>query len=447
MPTIVTMPKWGLTMVSGTVTGWSREEGDQVAEGAPLLTVETEKAVDEVEAPASGILRKIVAPPGSEVPVTGPVAVIVAPDEVLSDEEIVALLAGSAGPAAAAGAGQQAQRPAREARTAARDASGRVNASPAARKRAGELGVDLATVEATGPGGRITSEDVDRAAAAAAESAAAPRPEQVTLDNGNTVSVLVAGPAAAPETIVFLHGLGGSQSTWANVLGNFAETYRVAAVDLPGHGASDKPASENGNYTIASLANAVAQVIEKLELSPAIVVGHSLGGAVALQLAFERPKLLRGLVLVDSAGIGPEISDALLDRIEATPSRDEARRLLELFFQNPRFVFDRGVDEMYAARSAPGADEAVKAIAATAFSRSGQQVEFLDRLNQLEVPVMIVWGELDRVVPARQAMAAAIALPTAWLEIFEGVGHVPQIEAAPAFTASVRDWLESLPRP
>jgi pimeloyl-ACP methyl ester carboxylesterase len=102
---------------------------------------------------------------------------------------------------------------------------------------------------------------------------------------------------------------------------------------------------------------------------------------------------------------------------------------------------------MYAARSAPGADEAVKAIAATAFSRSGQQVEFLDRLNQLEVPVMIVWGELDRVVPARQAMAAAIALPTAWLEIFEGVGHVPQIEAAPAFTASVRDWLESLPRP
>ena len=67
MPTIVTMPKWGLTMTSGTVTGWSRQEGDPVAEGAPLLTVETEKAVDDVEAPASGVLRKIVAETGSEV--------------------------------------------------------------------------------------------------------------------------------------------------------------------------------------------------------------------------------------------------------------------------------------------------------------------------------------------------------------------------------------------
>ena len=69
MPTIVTMPKWGLTMTSGTVTGWSRQEGDPIAEGAPLLTVETEKAVDDVEAPASGILRKIVAEVRQAVPV------------------------------------------------------------------------------------------------------------------------------------------------------------------------------------------------------------------------------------------------------------------------------------------------------------------------------------------------------------------------------------------
>ena len=89
MPTIVTMPKWGLTMTSGTITGWSREEGDPVTEGAPLLTVETEKAVDDVEAPASGVLRKIVAAVGSEVPVMGAVAVITAPGEDLSDDDLV----------------------------------------------------------------------------------------------------------------------------------------------------------------------------------------------------------------------------------------------------------------------------------------------------------------------------------------------------------------------
>src|SRR4028118_1751204 len=92
MPTIVTMPKWGLTMTSGTLTGWSRQEGDPVTEGAPLLTVETEKAVDDVEAPASGVLRKIVAQIGSEVPVMGAVAVITGPDEELSDEEVQALV-------------------------------------------------------------------------------------------------------------------------------------------------------------------------------------------------------------------------------------------------------------------------------------------------------------------------------------------------------------------
>src|SRR5829696_938879 len=192
MPTIVTMPKWGLTMTSGTITNWSREEGDSVTEGVPLLTVETEKAVDDVEAPASGMLRKIVAAVGSEVPVMGAVAVITAPGEDLSDEDVQALVGTTSGATAAAGGASP--RVAREGRQAARDVTGRVNASPAARKRAGELGIDLATVEATGPGGRITSEDVERAAEAVAASAAAPRTEAVELEHGTKIAALPARP-------------------------------------------------------------------------------------------------------------------------------------------------------------------------------------------------------------------------------------------------------------
>jgi len=445
MPTIVTMPKWGLTMTSGTITGWSREEGDPVTEGVPLLTVETEKAVDDVEAPASGVLRKIVAAVGSEVPVMGAVAVITAPGEDLSDEDVQALVATtSEATAAASGA---APRVAREGRQAARDASGRVNASPAARKRAGELGIDLATVEATGPGGRITSEDVERVAVAVAASAAAPRTEVVELADGTKIAALLAGPADATETIVFLHGLGGSQSTWASVLGHFAETYRVAAVDLPGHGASDKPSPASTDYSISGIAAKLGEFLEKLELAPSILIGHSLGGATALQLALDRPKLVRALVLVDSAALGLEINGELLDRVESAPSRDEARRLLELFFQDRRFVLERGIDEMYAARNAPGADDAVKAIAASAFTRRGQNLVLADRLGELEVPVLVVWGELDRVIPSTHAVATPTAIPTAWLEIMEGVGHVPQIEAAPAFAAIVNRWLLSIPRP
>ena len=444
MPTIVTMPKWGLTMTSGTITGWSREEGDPVTEGIPLLTVETEKAVDDVEAPASGVLRKIVAGIGSEVPVMGAVAVITAPGEDLSDEEVQALVASSSGAAAPAGAA--APRAIREGRQAARDASGRVNASPAARKRAGELGVDLATVDATGPGGRITSEDVERTAQALVASAAAPRTEVVELADGTKIAALLAGPPDAVESIVFLHGLGGTQSTWANVLGAFAETYRIAAADLPGHGSSDKPSPESTDYSIGGIATKIGELLEKLELAPAVLVGHSLGGATALQLALDRPKLVRALVLVDSAALGSEINGELLDRVESEPSRDEARRLLELFFQDRRFVLERGIDEIYAARNAPGADAAVRAIAGNAFTRQGQNLVLADRISELEVSLLVIWGELDRVIPSRHAVATVAAKPTAWLEIMEGVGHVPQVEAAPAFAALVNRWLASIPR-
>jgi pyruvate dehydrogenase E2 component (dihydrolipoamide acetyltransferase) len=445
MPTIVTMPKWGLTMTSGTITGWSHQEGDAVSEGTPLLTVETEKAVDDVEAPASGVLRKIVANTGAEVPVMGAVAVIVAPGEDLSDDDLAALLA-SSGPAASAGAGAAGARTSRERRQATADAGGRVSASPAARKLAAELGIDLATVEASGPNGRVTSEDVERAAASAAVAAAAPRAETITLDNGTDISALVAGATDAPVTLVFVHGLGGSQTTWATVLGNFAESARVVALDLPGHGASSKPSpDEGGDYSLPALAAAVGEVIEKLDLAPAVLVGHSLGGAAALDLALSRPKLVRGLVLVNSAGLGAEVSGDLLDRIEAEPSREEAQQLLELFFADKRFVLDRGIDDMYASRTAPGADAAVKAAAAASFSREGQTIRYDERLSELTQPLLIVWGERDAVLPAAHGVSAAKAVPRAWFELLDGIGHVPQIEASGAFSDIVKRWLATLP--
>ncbi len=195
------------------------------------------------------------------------------------------------------------------------------------------------------------------------------------------------------------------------------------------------------------MAATIGELLEKLELAPAVLIGHSLGGVTALQLALDRPKLVRALALVNSAGLGSEISGELLDRIESAPSRDEARRLLELFFQDQRFVLDRGIDDMHVARSAPGADDAVKAIAASAFTRQGQTLVLTDRLGELEIPLLVIWGELDRVLPSTHAVAAATAVPTAWLEIMEGVGHVPQVEAAPTFAAIVNRWLLSIPGP
>src|SRR5262249_18732393 len=148
---------------------------------------------------------------------SGPVAVLTEPGESVTDDEIEKFLAAQASPAGSrSSAAGTTARPARRPRSAARDEAGRVRASPAARKLAQELGVELQTVTATGPRGRITSEDVERAANAATETSV--RQDWLRLKNGQRVFYVLAGPDAA-SPLVFIHGLGGSTSTWETVLG------------------------------------------------------------------------------------------------------------------------------------------------------------------------------------------------------------------------------------
>jgi pimeloyl-ACP methyl ester carboxylesterase len=441
MPVLVTMPKWGLTMKEGTVTEWLRAEGAAVAAGEPLLVVESDKAANDVEAPAAGTLRKIVAGTGARVPIGDPVAVIALPNETLSDEDVATFLAESARRHAAASTERAAAtRVAREARPAGRSEEGRINASPAARKLARELGVDLASVQATGPGGRITSEDVERAAGASAV-----REDYVALPGGVRLFYVLAGPAGAVPPLVFLHGLGGSGSTWQTVLADLAARHRVCALDLPGHGVSDKPAPATADYSVAGLARAVAQALDLLGLGQAALVGHSLGGAVAMQVALDRPAAVSRLVLVDSAGLGDEINPALLDRVEAAPSRAEARRLLELFFYDDRHVLESAIEEMYQQFCSPGAHDAIRAAAAASFTRAGQQTDLPGRMRELQQPVLLLWGAEDRVIPARHARAAAQAIDGAQVEVWENVGHVPQLEAADRFVGAIERFLAAPP--
>lgn len=441
MPTIVKMPKWGLTMTAGTVTDWLRDEGAEISAGDPLLTVETEKAVNDVEAPADGILRKIVAASGSEVPVSGPVAVILAADEMLTDDEVAALVE-SAQPKKVGAAAPGGDRGPREARTASRDDSGRVNASPAARKRAQELGVDLVTVEATGPGGRITSDDVERAAAEAADDPS-PRAETVVLGDGREIAALIAGPGQA-QKIVFVHGLGGSQSTWQIVLGELADRYRVTAIDLPGHGLSDKSTPAQSDYSVEALASAVAEALRALKVAPAVVVGHSLGGAVALHLAIDHADLVSGLVLVNSAGLGREIASELLDLMAQEPGKETARGLLALFFEDQRLVVDRGIDEMAQGQLSAGAWEAQRAVAAAAFDRGGQRLAIRERLAEVDQPTLIAWGAKDRVIPLAHAIDAVSVLQDVTLKVLPAAGHVPQVEDAPALAKAIDRFARSL---
>ncbi|HRA46801.1 MAG TPA: alpha/beta fold hydrolase [Thermomicrobiales bacterium] len=439
MATVVKMPKWGLTMTVGTVTDWLIEEGAEVSEGDALFTVETEKAVNDVEAPSAGVIVRIVAQTGTEVPVSDAVAILAAPGETLSESEIAALI----GPARVVPGVPDASSPSmsvRTARSAERDAAGRINASPAARRRAAELGLDIAAIAATGPDGRITSDDVERAAEAKAVDPT-PREEKITLADGRVLNVLRAGSGdGAP--LVFLHGLGGSQSTWQVVLGDLVSNHAVAAIDLPGHGSSDTAA--DADYSLTGLQNAVGEAIGLLGTKKPIVIGHSLGGAVALALVSQQPESLRGVVALNTAGLGAEINPELTRIMGGEPGHDTAQALLSLFFHDPKLVNERGVNDMAATQTRPGVWEAQQATTLAAFAdgvqRDGVRIDPAD----VHLPVLLIWGEEDRVLPVAHATNSLSTFPDAQLAVIANCGHVPQVEFAPRTAQLIERFARAL---
>lgn len=159
----VILPKLGLTMDEGTVTAWRKQVGDRITAGEMLFEVETDKVTMEVEAPTSGYLRRVVVGEGETVPVATVIALVA---DTL--DEPVESAATAAGPATTPGPVAAAVSPTSGPTAPPASSGERVSASPAARKRAAELGVDLTTVPGTGPGGRIQIEDVERAAGSTA---------------------------------------------------------------------------------------------------------------------------------------------------------------------------------------------------------------------------------------------------------------------------------------
>jgi pyruvate dehydrogenase E2 component (dihydrolipoamide acetyltransferase) len=441
------MPKWGLAMKSGQVVEWFKRPGEAVQQGEPLAVIESEKATNEVEAPITGILRWLEIQEGEDAPVGATLAVIVAPGEELSDEQVSALisedaeikrqkaemLAGKKTATGTAATGTRA--PVR----APVGPGGRVNASPAARRLAQELGVDLATITGTGPGGMIGREDVQRAAQEA-KDASSEEVEERDIDVGGIMThCLIAGPVNAPH-LVFVHGLGGSLTTWSLNLPAFAGQFRICALDLVGAGSSDKPATD---YSVPALAAFLARFLDALgpDWQHESIIGHSLGGAVALALAASYPQKVERLVLVDSAGLGPEIDRTVLDLIHSRPTHENLHIELTHFFAQRGMVQQALVDQLYQQRMQPGAHEALIATSDAAFDSGQQQIDLRNTLAGLNIPVLVVWGDADAVIPAAHAQEGKRAAQGR-IEVFAGSGHCPHIECADAFNQLVQAFLE-----
>jgi pimeloyl-ACP methyl ester carboxylesterase len=260
--------------------------------------------------------------------------------------------------------------------------------------------------------------------------------------------------AGSGPVIVLLHGIAGSSETFGEVLPWLAEDYTVLAPDLLGHGRSAKP---RGDYSIGAYANLVRDLLSALNIDRVSLVGHSLGGGVAAQFAYQFPEQCERLVLVSSGGLGREVSlllraaslpavNPILSVLCASRLRQTASGLAGLLTRiGLRLSPDLdGFLQGYTSLADGDARRAFVYTLGTMVDFSGQRVSAVDRLYlAAEIPTLIVWGDRDPIIPIAHAHAALARIPHAQLEIFSGAGHFPHREDPHRFVRTLVQFMRS----
>jgi pimeloyl-ACP methyl ester carboxylesterase len=254
--------------------------------------------------------------------------------------------------------------------------------------------------------------------------------------------------------VVLIHGMVNSSRHWESVALRLADSYTVVAPDLIGHGDSATP---RGDYSLGAHAASVRDLLAAIGIDRATVVGHSLGGGVAMQFFYQFPQRTERLALVSSGGLGHQVSPLL--RTAALPG---ASALLSLA-AHPRVVsaisrvgellprrgFRKGVYLQAIARALrpleePGAREAFLQTLRSVIDRHGQRVSARDRLHLLRaMPTLIVWGERDNTIPLSHGREAHEAAPGSRFETLPRAAHFPHIEDPAGLAAVLRDFLEA----
>jgi pimeloyl-ACP methyl ester carboxylesterase len=257
--------------------------------------------------------------------------------------------------------------------------------------------------------------------------------------------------AGSGPVLLLIHGMGGTLENWQVVIELLAREHTVIAPDLPGHGSSAPGA---GDYSIGALAAGLRDLLVALGHDRATLVGHSLGGGIAMQFAYQFPEVAERMVLVSSGGLGSEVSRVLraaalpganlFIAATAAPGRVAgsaiARGLGAVGLQPKPDLAEVG--RAYASLADPEHREAFLATLRSVVGTGGQRVNAADRLYLTEgVPVLIIWGERDPIIPVRHGEDACRAMPGSRLEIFDGAGHMPQLEEPGRFVAVVSRFL------
>ncbi len=260
---------------------------------------------------------------------------------------------------------------------------------------------------------------VIEAAEDADATASAPEPRDVTVAGRRLRYLDLGGGDGAPALL--LHGFGADLNSWMFTQPALAESRRVVAVDLPGHGGSSR---DVGAGDIGALTAAVEAFLQTLDLGAVHIVGHSMGGAIALALAERRPDLVRSLTLIAPAGLGPEINAAFIDGFVQAGRRKDAQAVLRLLVHDPALVSRTMIEDVLRFKRLDGVQSALETIARAWFP-GGRQSWMAER--EPRVPALVIWGQQDQIIPPAHANALRGG---AVVEVLDDAGHLPHMEKA-----------------
>ena len=247
---------------------------------------------------------------------------------------------------------------------------------------------------------------------------------------------------------VLLHGSGPGVSGWSNFRGNLpvlAETFRTVVPDMPGFGLSPLPEIDRAYPRVA--ADAVCELLDQLGIERAAVLGNSMGGYVAAELALAHPDRVDRLVLMGPGGLaanafGPDPSEGarrLFDFMKS-PSREAMEAWVDTMVANKAVVDDQLIDERLANAMKPGAMESTMAIFGS-LARFPEEVPLWARASHITTPTLMTWGRDDRMLPFEGGLFAFRQMPNVELHVFSGCGHWAQVERKDDFERIVTEFL------
>ena len=262
------------------------------------------------------------------------------------------------------------------------------------------------------------------AAHAAETGAAAPQPETVEA-GGRRIRYLALGEGDGVP-MVLIHGFGGDLNNWQFNQEALAAGRATYALDLPGHGGSTKDLGA-APVDVGALADAVLDFMDAKSIAQAHLVGHSLGGGIALHLALNHTDRVASVTAICSAGLGPEINMAYVDGFMAARRRKQLQPVLEMLVADPEMVSREMIEDVLRFKRLDGVEAALSRIVDGTFAGGRQAVQLTGRLGELSVPVQVIWGRQDRIIPVRHSEGLPNAIR---VHVFDNAGHMVHMEKA-----------------